>query len=70
MIKKDIQEKTLASTIAELRDITAWFEAQEEVDVEEGLQKIKEGAVLVKQGKVYLKTLENQFEEIQKELGE
>lgn len=61
-------EKDLNSAIAELRAIAAWFEGQEEVDVELGLQKIKEGAVLIKECRTRLKSLENSFEEVRKEL--
>lgn len=61
-------EKDLNSAIAELRAIAAWFEAQEEVDVELGLQKVKEGAVLIKECRTRLKSLENSFEEVRKEL--
>lgn len=61
-------EKDLNAAIAELRSIAAWFEAQEEVDVELGLQKIKEGAVLIKDCRTRLKSLENSFEEVRKEL--
>lgn len=61
-------DKDLNAAIAELRAIAAWFEAQEEVDVELGLQKIKEGAVLIKDCRARLKSLENSFEEVRKEL--
>ena len=61
-------DKDLNIAIAELRAIAAWFEAQEEVDVELGLQKIKEGAVLIKDCRARLKSLENSFEEVRKEL--
>jgi hypothetical protein len=53
-----------------LRSITAWFETQDEVDVEKGLEKVKEGAELIKASKERLKELENDFEEVKKKLGE
>lgn len=53
-----------------LRAITAWFEAQEEIDVEKGLEKVKEGAGLIKSSRERLKELENEFEEVKKKLGE
>lgn len=67
--KETTNEVNLNVAIAELRNIATWFEAQEEVDVELGLQKIKEGAVLVKACKARLKELENTFEEVRKELN-
>lgn len=70
MMKKTQQhsEKDLNTAILELRAIAAWFESQEEVDVELGLQKIKDGAVLIKECRARLKSLENSFEEVRKEL--
>ncbi len=37
----------LKESLGKLNDIVAWFEEQEEVDVEVGLEKVKEGAKLV-----------------------
>ncbi len=54
--------------LKKLEDIAAWFDEQEEVDVEEGLKKVKEGAELIKELKGKLKEVENEFEEIKKEL--
>lgn len=62
MKKGNVQEK-----LKELEDISAWFESQEAVDVEEGLKKVKQGAVLVKELKEKLKTVENEFEELKKD---
>ena len=53
-----------------LRAIIEWFESQEEVDVEKGLEKVKEGAVLLKTSKSRLKELENEFEDIKKTLAD
>lgn len=50
-----------------MSEITDWFENQEEVDVEEGLAKVKEAAALIKASKERLKSVENEFEEIKKE---
>ncbi len=60
----------LTDTIKKLRSITEWFESQSEVDVERGLEKVKEGAELIKTGRARLKELENEFEEVKKKLGE
>ncbi len=53
-----------------LRAIIEWFESQEEVDVEKGLEKVKEGAALLKTSKTRLKELENEFEDIKKTLAD
>jgi exodeoxyribonuclease VII small subunit len=57
---------TIQSSLKKLESIATWFDDQEEVDVEEGLKKVKEGAVLIKSLKERLKEVENEFEEIKK----
>jgi exodeoxyribonuclease VII small subunit len=68
MIKEKNDDKGLNSNLKRLTEITAWFDAQEAVDVEEGLNKVKEAVSLIKACKERLKGVENEFEEIQKEL--
>jgi len=64
-------EKTnLSESLKKLEEIAKWFETQEEVDVEEGLKKVKEGAQLIKISKERLKKVENEFEEVKKGLDE
>lgn len=58
----------LKESLGKLNDIVAWFEEQEEVDVEVGLEKVKEGAKLVKDCKTRLSEIENEFEIIQKQV--
>ena len=60
----------LTETMKKLRTITEWFESQEEVDVEKGLEKVKEGADLIKASRERLKELENEFEEVKKKLSD
>jgi hypothetical protein len=60
----------LSETIKKLRAITEWFESQQEIDVEKGLEKIKEGAELIRGSRSRLKELENEFEEVKKKLAE
>jgi len=60
----------LSETIKKLRAITEWFESQHEIDVEKGLEKIKEGAELIKSSRTRLKELENEFEEVKKKLAD
>lgn len=58
----------LKESLSKLNEIVRWFEKQEEVDVEAGLEKIKEGASLVKACKTRLKEIENEFEHIKKDM--
>ncbi len=62
-------KKTLQEILAELKDISAWFDGQDEIDVEAALSKVKDGALLVKEGKALLAGLENQFEELKNNLA-
>jgi exodeoxyribonuclease VII small subunit len=62
------KQKTLGESLKALEDIVSWFESQEEVDVEEGLAKVKEGARLVKESRAKLKEAENEFEIVKGEL--
>lgn len=64
MTKKiNIKEK-----LGKLEEIAGWFEKQREVDVEEGLRKVKEGNTLVKELRERLREVENEFEEVKKGL--
>ncbi|MGK2848515.1 MAG: hypothetical protein ACSLEX_00350 [Minisyncoccota bacterium] len=58
----------LSESLKKVQDIIRWFDSQEEVDVEKGLEKIKEGTELIKTSKVRLKEIENEFEVVKKEL--
>lgn len=60
--------KNLNQNLKRLSEITEWFDNQEEIDVEEGLKKVKEAVVLIKVSKSRLKEVENEFEEIKKEI--
>ena len=61
-------KQDLTSDLKKLSEISEWFEDQEEVDIEEGLKKVKEAAALIKASKERLKAVENEFEEIKKEI--
>jgi len=60
--------KNLNKNLKQLAEITEWFDNQEEIDVEEGLKKVKEAVGLIKSSKSRLKEIENEFEEIKKEI--
>lgn len=58
----------ISDLISKLEKIVEWFDAREDVDVEEALKKVKEGAELVKTLKSRLNKVENDFEEVKKDL--
>lgn len=66
MSKKE--EKSFKEQLKELAKILEWFDAQEELDVEEALEKVKGAAALIKASKQRLSEVENEFKVIQKEI--
>ncbi|HBM45488.1 MAG: hypothetical protein UT05_C0009G0048 [Parcubacteria group bacterium GW2011_GWF2_38_76] len=58
----------IGESLKKLEAIATWFEKESEVDVEEGLKKVREGATLIKELKGRLAEVTNEFEEIKKEL--
>jgi len=68
MTKEKQGSENLNQNLKKLSQITEWFESRQEVDVEEGLKKVKEAASLIKSSKERLKKIENEFEEIKKEI--
>jgi exodeoxyribonuclease VII small subunit len=58
----------LKESLSKLNSIVEWFDEQEEVDVEVGLEKVKEGAELIKDCKKRLSEVENEFKEIQRDI--
>ncbi len=68
MIKSETS-KNLNDNLKRLSEINDWFEEQEDVDVEEGLKKVKEAARLIKMSKNRVKEIENEFEEIKKDMN-
>jgi exonuclease VII small subunit len=65
---KEKEEKSLSESLKEINAIIDWFETQDEVDVEQGLEKVKTGAKLIKDSRSRLKDIENEFEVVKKEL--
>ncbi len=63
-------KNTLKDSLKKLKDIVGWFDKQDEVDVEIGLEKVKEGAALIKESRKQLKELDNEFEKVKSDLGE
>jgi len=62
-------EVNLTESLTELNEIVAWFGSQDDVDVEQGLEKVREAAKLIKGSKARLAQIENEFTEIEKEMG-
>ncbi len=60
----------LKKSLAELKAIVEWFDDQDEVDIEAGLEKVRKGSELVKLCKGRLAEIENEFMEIEREAEE
>lgn len=67
-MKKAQNEINLSDTLKKLASIVSWFESQSELDVEKGLEYVKEGAELIKASRGRLSEIENEFKEIKKEI--
>lgn len=63
-------KKELKQHLQEIAGILAWFDAQEELDVEAALLKIKTASELIKASKKRLAEVENEFREIKREIEE
>lgn len=64
------QTLNLKDAIKNLKEIVEWFDRQKDIDIEVSLEKVKEGTKLVKLCKKRLLEIENEFEEIQKDMTE
>lgn len=61
-------KENLSTSLKKIQGIISWFEEQEEVDVEKGLEKVKEGAALIKASRKRLAEIENEFEVVKGDL--
>jgi len=68
MTEQEPKTKNFKNNLKKLSEITKWFDDQEEVDVEEGLKKVKEAVGLIKISRKRLQEIENEFEEIKREV--
>lgn len=66
-MKKQTGQRTVSQALKELEVIVESL-SQDEVDVEKGMSKFKEGVELVKFCKSELKKTENEFHQIKSEL--
>lgn len=62
------KELSLGESLKQLEAITEWFDQQEAIDVERALEKVKEGARLLRSSREKLKQVENEFQVIRQEL--
>lgn len=71
MTKKttDASKTNLSENLKKLSGIVSWFENQSDLDVEKGLEYVKEGADLIKSSRERLSEIENQFQEIKKDIS-
>jgi len=60
----------LSKNLKKLEEISFWFENQKELNIEEGLKKVKTALILVKESKKELQNVKNEFEEIEKDFEE
>lgn len=65
-----IEKNNLSDSLNKLSKIVQWFESQENIDIEKGLDKVREGMALIRSSKEKFKKIENEFEEIKKEFSE
>jgi hypothetical protein len=66
--KEKNKDVNLSKNLEKLSAIATWFDNQDEVDVEQGLDKVKEAAQLIKESNARLAEIENEFEEIKKDI--
>ncbi|MBI5147691.1 MAG: exodeoxyribonuclease VII small subunit [Parcubacteria group bacterium] len=64
------KKESISKLLADLESAIGWFEKQNDLDLEEGLKKVREGADLIKELKKRLQDVENEFSDIKKELEE
>ena len=62
------EKNNISKSLKSLEAIVDWFEEQKDVDIEKGLEKVKQGAVIIKALKKRLKIVQNEFNEVKKGL--
>lgn len=60
----------ISQSLDKLEAIIRWFDEQSEVQVEDGLKKVREGAELIKGLRARLKEAENEFVELKSEVAD
>ncbi|MGB2790989.1 MAG: hypothetical protein WBC29_00345 [Candidatus Moraniibacteriota bacterium] len=59
---------SIDETLKKLEQIAVWFETQSEPNLEEGLKRIEEAAVLLEASRKRLGEIENRFDEVKKKI--
>lgn len=67
---KKADKESLQNNLYALAEIAEWFDFRNEVDIEEGLIKVKQAAEIIKSIKKRLREINNEFEEIKREIEE
>ncbi len=70
MPESKLNREVLKKSLKKLAEISNWFDEQAELDLEEGIQKVKEAATLIKACKSRLREIENEFKEIKRDIEE
>ena len=65
----DLKKFDFTESVNKLEEINSWFQ-NEDIDLDEGLQKLKVGKELIKKCRIRLQDVENEFIKIKKEFGE
>ena len=65
----DPKKFDFTESVNKLEEINTWFQ-NEDIDLDEGLYKLKAGNELIKKCRVRLKEVENEFIKIKKEFAE
>lgn len=60
--------QNLNDNLKKLGEIVSWFENQNDIDVEKGLELVKEAGDIIKSSRERLSQIENEFKEIKKEI--
>jgi hypothetical protein len=58
------KKESIGQSLKKLEDVLAWFDGQTEVEVEEGLKRVRQGAGLVTELRERLKEVENEFQTV------
>lgn len=65
-----MEKFNLSESLHKLNKIVQWFESQEDIDIEKGLEKVREAMSLIRASKEKFQKIENEFEEIKKGFNE
>lgn len=66
---KQKETNKFKDSLNKLEEITEWFQ-NEDIDLDVGIKKLREGVALIKECRTKIKEIENEFVEIKKELQE